>query len=168
MKTVKPLLTLFVVALGLACSAAQASGNTVMVTVNNTTYTLTTQNLPYAGHASLFQAQPWWGNEPLAFAISTQLKYQLGDFLGGTGSSPTPSALLAYGTSGTFVSITYWDGTTVQNCPSGCPLQTTTFFYVTTASGIPTVSQWGLIILSALIGLLALYSIRRRMRGRYA
>ena len=57
------------------------------------TYYLTAAPLSYTANAALLQAQPWWGDEALSFAISEQLLYQLGDLEGGPGTTPgIPSA----------------------------------------------------------------------------
>jgi hypothetical protein len=138
---------------GLAFAAAPAAAKTVTITVGGVPYTLTTIQTSYSANVGLLQQQPWWGNEPLAFAITSQLQYQLGDLFGGPGTTPgIPSALLAYGTSGAFVSITYWDGAAV-NCPIDCPVQGQVFVYVESgAPSIPATSRGTLALLSLLVG----------------
>ncbi len=159
--------SLAVVALGLMLSAWAAGAKTVVVNVGGTAYALTAVPLSYAANAAELQAQPWWGNEPLAFAISSALQYQLGDLEGGPGTTlGIPSALLAYGTDTGYVSITYWDGAT-ENCPVDCPLEAASFFYVTgavVASKIPTLSDWGLTALGVVLGGAGLFALRRRAR----
>jgi hypothetical protein len=157
-----------VVAVGFAVAGFAAQAKTVVVTVNGISYALKSVELEYTGNEALFAAQPWWNNEPLAFAISNALLYQLGDLDGGPGTSPgIPAALVAYGTLSGFVSITYWDGTAVVNCPGGCPAVDSEFFYVEGSvvnSQIPTLSEWGLIILSVLTGLIGLVATGRVLR----
>jgi hypothetical protein len=167
MQAIKRLLGLAVVALGLALGSPEAGANTVTVTVGGTSYTLTPRLLSFTGNAAVLQAQPWWGNEALAFAISSQLQYQLGDLEGGPGTSPgIPSVLLAYGTQAGSVSITFWDGGPVD-CPVGCPALSDPFFYATlgAATPIPTLSPWGLLLACALMGVVGMV-VTRRVRSR--
>jgi len=169
MQAVKEYLVFAVVVLGLALAASGAEGKTVTVTVGGVTYTLTAAPLSYTANGPLLQAQPWWANEPLAFAISGELQYSLGDLEGGNGSTPgIPSALLAYGLEDGDVSITYWDGTEVVNCPEGCPSEDGTFVYVTSQSSaapVPTLSQWGLLLLVALMGPMGIVAVHRVRRA---
>jgi hypothetical protein len=163
MNIMKKVFFLFAVMLSIAFSASQASGATANVTVNGTTYTLSTQYLPYTGNEGLFQSQPWWGNASLANAISNQLKYQLGTLDGSPIGGSIPSALVAYGISSSYVSITYWDGDSVIDCPD-CPDQGGTYYYVTGSAtkGIPTLAEWALIMLSSLLALGAVIVLRRQ------
>ena len=171
MNTAKRILCLFSVVLGLAFFASQAAAATVTVTVGGTTYTLTAQNLSDATGHAILSAQPWWGNPALAAQISNAVQYQLGDLNGGMGPFPPgiPAALVAYGTSPPYTSITYWNGSSVQTCPAGCPLQTDQDFYITAvglvAPSIPTLGEWGLMALALLIGVLGIYYVAHR---RYA
>lgn len=156
MQALKRAWVLGAVVLGLAFGAASAAANTVNITVNGVTYTLTASRLSYSADAALLQAQPWWGNEPLAFAITSQLGYQLGDLQGGPGTIPgIPSALMAYGIDGPDVSITFWDGSAI-NCPINCPTQVAPFFYVTSVTAarpVPAVSDvWTLALLALAVG----------------
>ena len=166
MQAIKRIFFLGVVAAGLALWAVPAAAATVTVNVSGVNYTLTASLLSFNADAAKLQAQPWWGNEPLAFAISTALGYQLGDLTGGMNNT-IPSALMAYGVSGGDVSITYTQLATVIDCPSGCPAVGQPFFYVTAVSEsalIPALSDGSLMLLSALLcvaGILA----ARRLRG---
>lgn len=168
MQTVKKYLGFAVVVLGFALAASAAEGKTITVTVGGVTYTLTAAKLSFTVNGALLQAQPWWANEPLAAAISGELGYELGDLDGGNGSTPgIPSALLAYGTDDGSVSITYWNGDEVVNCPIGCPDVDSVFVYVTAASSatpVPTLSQWGLLILVAVMGPVGIVAVRRVRR----
>ena len=152
MQVLKRFVGLSVVALGLAL-AAPVGAKTVTIVVGGVPYTLSTVQTSYASNPMQLQQQPWWGNEALAFAITSQLQYQLGDLLGGPGTTPgIPSALVAYGVAGPDVSITYWDGAAV-NCPVGCPLQADPFFYVISGTAaIPATSAWATALLALLVG----------------
>jgi hypothetical protein len=169
MEKAKRIACLGALALGLVVAAWDAAAATVNVTVGGVTYTLTASPMSYTTNQNTLKAQPWWGNEPLAASISGALQYQLGDLLGGNGSTPgIPSALLGYGTSvGTYVSITYWNGTTVVNCPVGCPDFDEVDFYVTAvtqASTIPTLSDWAIMVLAALTAVIGIVAARRMPR----
>jgi hypothetical protein len=57
------------------------------------------------------------------------IRYDLGDALGAFPASNTTSALMAYGTSGGYVSIAYWNGT-LTDCPSSCPALASNYYYI--------------------------------------
>ncbi len=161
MQAVRRVFFLGVAAVGLALCPLAALAKTVTLTVDGVTYTLTAPPLSYTNNAAVLQAQPWWGNQALAFAISTQLGYQLGDLDGGS-SQTIPSALVAYGTDAGFVSITYDFEGTIFNCQTGCPSVDNTYAYVTVvpAANVPTLSQWGLALMAALLGVTGILAAR--------
>ncbi len=145
----------------------------IVVSVGGNDYTISSQSLPYLGNEAQFQAQPWWGDGALAVQIAGAMQYQLGNLIGGPGDDPNdpgiPSALIAYGTSGGDVSIAYWDGAT-ENCPSGCPSEADTYFYVfgsvapTPAPApeqVPALPLAGLLTLAALLGALGIRRLKR-------
>src|SRR5271166_4559240 len=68
MRAVRRVLGFCVVALCLALLPVAAGAKTVTITVSGVTYSLTSSPQSYVANAALLQSQPWWGNEPLAFA----------------------------------------------------------------------------------------------------
>ena len=157
MNSLTKLFCILILTGGTFLAAPQADAATATVTVDGTSYRLSTRNIAYDGNEGLFQSQPWWGDPVLAAAITTELGYQLGDYLGGT-NQDDPSSPLGYAFDSGYVSVTFREEGNTQNCPNSCPLSFESYYYVfvdngTRANAVPTSTLWSPMLLSVLLGL---------------
>jgi len=96
------------------------------------TYDLTTTFTSYTENLGLLESQPWWGDASLANALMDLVRYDLGDYFDNypASSETTVSALTAYDISNGFVSISYWNGTELIDCPENCPRVSDLYAYI--------------------------------------
>lgn len=106
---------------------------TTSVDYDGFTYDLTTTFTSYTDNPGLLESQPWWGNASLANALMDLVRFDLGDYFDNFPAEAPVSALTAYGTSGDYVSISYWDIPleTLIDCPTNCPRTIDTYTYIT-------------------------------------
>jgi len=106
--------------------AADDSRPTVVVTYGGSTYSISSELVNYTTSSSLLESQPWWGNTSLSNALAGLVGMSAGGFEDGSSSL---GILFAYGISGSTVSIDYYNGSGVSNCPSGCPDVSYDYYY---------------------------------------
>lgn len=123
---------------GLTSALAAPTTNPIVTgTYAGSVYTITSTSTSYDASSALLESQPWWGNQPLAFALN-EIYYR---------AQNSRLVLFAYGLSGNYVSITYGSGPGVVDCPSTCPLKSMSYDY---AIGSSEVIQQTLITLGSL------------------
>ncbi len=103
------------------------SAQTYTVSVGGNQYTVqASSSVTYNSIPSTLQATPWWGNSSLAYSISQAVASNAGltNFIG------SMAPLVAYGVSGSSVSIAYWMNGITTDCPASCPNLTTAYSWL--------------------------------------
>ena len=129
---------LLVVSMSLLVSTS-LSAQTYTVNVGGNQYTVqASPSVSYNSISSTLQANPWWGNSALANSISSAVAGNAG--LPNFNGSMAP--LVAYGVSGSSVSISYWNTQNgiATDCPTNCPSLTNAFSWLLSLGYIPVVS----------------------------
>jgi len=99
---------------------------TVTVDYGGYKYTITSQNLNYTANSATLSAQPWWGNSTLGNALAGLVQGNAGGYMGSYSSF---GALFGYALNSSYVSIDYWNGSSVVHCPSTCPGVSMDYYY---------------------------------------
>jgi autotransporter-associated beta strand protein len=95
-----------------------AQADQVAVTIGANTYWITYDELSYDSNPEKFNtsAMPWWGDSSLTNQFATAVGDKLGVPVFGT-----YGPLFGWTTNSEYVSIFYYDGFSIVDCPTGCP-----------------------------------------------
>jgi outer membrane autotransporter protein len=118
-----------------AFASSIAFAQTYTFSLSGTSYTVQgAASASYTSTAATLQSQPWWGNSTLAYSISQAVA-------GNAGTTYGMAPLVAYGISGSSVSIAYWVGSTTSDCPSMCPGINSSYSYLVALGYVPSSSS---------------------------